>query len=466
MNSKEFTRTFLDLEDDLNLFNRKAAGIYYWERIRHQAHQEILERKNITGKAQPEPNSNLLAQARKILKLAANLVFRNPFLAEPEREYLFWGKPRRKRIDSEWWDIFCDPIMNKFNEDNYTYLEPPYLGQHFKPTKTNEVYHLDALLYIPAIIYSLGFFKPKISEKKQSEIKKIESELNQRLQSEYELLEEVSRVLHLRKLRKPVYKILLKRLRPDILIITVGKGKETLIEVAKEHNIRVIELQHGAISNEHLAYSFSDGKHKKNFADYFFSFGEYWEKNVSLPVSNSHIKAVGYPFLDMQAKKFSDVEKEDKIIFISQGTVGEELSKFAVELSEEDDFNKNIIYKLHPGEYNSWKERYPWLEECDVTVIDNDEKSLYRLFAESKAQIGVYSTAIYEGLIFDLQTFIYDMDGSEHMENLLKHQGIKEVQHPEDIEITDTGLQVDRECFFKSNSVDNIINQLSELNHD
>ncbi len=52
--------------------------------------------------------------------------------------------------------------------------------------------------------------------------------------------------------------------------------------------------------------------------------------------------------------------KKKQIIFISQGITGKELSKKAVELSDNNNGYK-IIYKLHPGEFAEWDKEYPWL---------------------------------------------------------------------------------------------------------
>jgi len=50
-----------------------------------------------------------------------------------------------------------------------------------------------------------------------------------------------------------------------------------------------------------------------------------------------------------------------------------------------------------------------------VTVIDGQSPSLYELFAQSRAQVGAGSTAVYEGLCFDLETYVYDVDGARKL---------------------------------------------------
>lgn len=74
-------------------------------------------------------------------------------------------------------------------------------------------------------------------------------------------------------------------------------------------------------------------------------------------------------------------------------------------------------------------------------VIDNSEISLYEFFSKSEYQIGVFSTAIYEGLLFNCKTFILDLPGAEYMDSL-----------------------VDKNYVMKVNDVDEIINSIDNFN--
>ena len=68
----------------------------------------------------------------------------------------------------------------------------------------------------------------------------------------------------------------------------------------------------------------------------------------------------------------------------------------------------SFIYKLRPNEYSFWKTVYSseLQDHPNIHVIDTDSYELYDLFRISSYQIGVNSTAIIEGITFDLQTFI------------------------------------------------------------
>ena len=100
------------------------------------------------------------------------------------------------------------------------------------------------------------------------------------------------------------------------------------------------------------------------------------------------------------------------------------------------------------------------LINSEIKVIDQPEILLHDLFAESTIQIGVYSTALFEGLAFGLRTFLVDTKGVEVMESLLSGGLVKKVSSADDllrqIKETEPSAAFDYEYFFKSNALENI----------
>ncbi|MHA2335482.1 MAG: hypothetical protein ACXAEU_25860, partial [Candidatus Hodarchaeales archaeon] len=253
-----------------------------------------------------------------------------------------------------------------------------------------------------------------------------------------------------------------------IVVVGYNYPVEALIEASQDMNIPVIELQHGVISKYNLAYSFpKPGRTKRVFADYIFAFSDFWKKNVEFPIDDDKILSVGFPFLEKAKKKHTKELKKDQILFISQGTIGKSLSKFAVELSTNNKSKYDIIYKLHPGEYSRWKEIYPWLIESNIKVIEDDHTPLYQLFAESKILIGVSSTAIYEGLYFGLKTYLIDLPDIEHMEDLIKNGIVDVVSSVEDLNKfllqKDELTRINAETLFRNNASKHVSGMINEL---
>jgi len=214
---------------------------------------------------------------------------------------------------------------------------------------------------------------------------------------------------------------------------------------------------------------------KAAFPDYFFAFGEHFCSLAAYPIPRENVRSVGYPYLEASLKRFDEAAfrsstqrngSQECVLFLSQGTVGEQLSKLAVALQNHDSFAGEIIYKHHPREYESWKDHYPWLVDTDLTVVDTDTPSLYELFDTATAQVGVYSTTLYEGLAFDLQTFLLDMDRIEFVQDIVDEGWAVVVKSADELaeELT-TGSRVtaDRVKLFEPTPWENFERELKQI---
>ena len=225
--------------------------------------------------------------------------------------------------------------------------------------------------------------------------------------------------------------------------------------------IEVIELQHGTITDYHLGYSYPK-KTRLNgeipyFPDKILSFGDYWINEETSPISKENVIPIGFPYFEFQSKDFMGIEPIDnQILFISQGVIGKYLSGLAFEFAKSQKDLK-IIYKLHPGEYETWRENYPELVEASAfdnfEVIDNSEIPLYKLLAESNYQVGAFSTAIYEGLMFNCKTFILDVPGVEYLDDLVERGYVFKIKNVGDLNSNLENFKptmYDKNFFFKN----------------
>ena len=156
-------------------------------------------------------------------------------------------------------------------------------------------------------------------------------------------------------------------------------------------------------------------------------------------------------------------DAERLVVFLSQGEPGVRLSRFAAEFAARD-HDWTVVYKLHPGEYSRWRQEYPWLEDAPLRVVDTSEPPLYKLFAQSSAQVGAYSTALYEGLKFDLDTYVADVPGIECARGLLDAGGATLVRSAEELddalESSVGGAGVDLSEFFRPDAESNVVSTL------
>jgi hypothetical protein len=121
--------------------------------------------------------------------------------------------------------------------------------------------------------------------------------------------------------------------------------------------------------------------------------------------------------------ELDDIDATGEVAFISQGTIGADLSRVAVETAERLD--RDVVYKLHPGERDRWKRDYPWLSGSEVRVVDGSDVALYDLFERVPDVVGVNSTALYEALAFGVKVYVLPFAGACAMDQLVSVGGAR-----------------------------------------
>jgi hypothetical protein len=398
-------------------------------------------------------------------KWARGLIWKNPCFASPA-DILFIGTARRKaREDGLMWDLFCDPVLNSLDL-NYAFIEPPYQFSHQRPAKTEHIRYLDAITYTSVIQRKLGLANYDFTEAEAERIIELENELEHVFDCPIDLRGLVRDSLSERRSKKWLYERLLDRIEPEIAVIVASAFWRTFIEVCQERGIPVVELQHGAGHHDHLGYTFPEDASISAFPDYIFVFGQFWKDTVQYPIPDESVYVVGYPYLEDERGNYEGNETRQQVVFSSQKTIGEELSKCALEFSELDT-GYDVVYNLHPKEYSSWREEYPWLVDSPIEVVDGDTPPMYQILAESMVHVGVYSTVVYEGLCFGLDTYLLKAPGVSRMRALVDNGYVTAVSSAHDlakqIETGNTSQPVDTDYFFEPNAIDNVQDAFDEI---
>lgn len=451
---------FEEFEQDNKLFNITVEEIPIWERIRNTVWNRI--RFKNTQNIQ-EDGTNLMNFFDRIHMMGKNTIFKNPYLSD-RADVLIYGTGRRRlEPNGKYWDIYFDPIYEG-GLNNYVHLEPARQESNNCPKQTDKIRHTDLIGSGSKIPLKFGLKEPEIPDEVQDKLVEIMKRMSIRFNVKINLCSLVYNSLYLRKPKSWLYDKLLKIIDPKVFVIVCSYGKETLIEVAKSLDIPVIELQHGIISEHHLGYSYKNAT-KKMFPDYLLVWGDIWRESADIPLPNDRIISTGYPYLDKQKANYRSVSSTKQIIFLSQASVGDELSKLAVKLSQYDDIGYNIIYKLHPNEYKNWEDRYPRLSEADLRVIGENGPELYNLFAKSSIQVGVYSTALFEGIAFGLSTYVYKIAGWEYVKNLVSESSVQTFSSDKELisllqNVRDPN---NKATFFEKNSIHNTIREINRI---
>lgn len=492
---KEICQKIWNLEEKYELNHKEIQGCYPWQLIRMYLYYEITRKTNVFESAQ-QSSLSLFDKINSFLPFVKNSILSNPLSGNENVDALIFDHPRKVIFEDEYQDIYSYFLKDTLNQygKSFETIESPYLNQHFRSNeniKENNVKFNDRIL--------LGSFTHKTRNRgklhfTESEMQYINS-VKEELETAFEIEIDLFRIMedHILNFQYDYKKYieLLQRKKPKVVFLVVAYENKALLAACKKMNIEIIELQHGTISPYHLGYSYPENTMKFNgelkeieyFPDKILSFGNYWKNACPFPIDSENIIPMGFPYFEENSKTYMKIaedknskegnnQKTEKkqILFISQGVIGKYLSELAYETAlnmnknnennEDNAQNYNFIYKLHPGEYGTWKENYDYLTKAvnefdNFTVINKSEPPLYELFAESHYQIGAFSTAIYEGLAFNCKTFIIDVPGVEYLDDLIDKDIVKKVNSSEELinYINNENISIqeyDKDYFFKN----------------
>jgi hypothetical protein len=414
---REVTERFYEFETEHSLFQVRIDGVAVWELIRFDVHRQILRELDLIGKAHSDESPSNLEALRRI---GRNLVTKNPFGPKDVDVALFGHERRKEDAEGLWWDIYCDPITASAEWD-HVHLEQPYLGSHRSPAKSERLRYVDLLKYTGGALTKVTPERVTSSSTETRSFERAEQAIERSFDISVDVTGLATSALHSRAIRLPLWRSLLRRLDPDLCFVVVSYWRTTFVEACRKEGIPVAELQHGVIYPEHVGYSYPDGVGEA-VPDYLLTFGPFWNDAASYPIPEENVRSVGFPYLERQLPDDPSGTSDDAVVFLSQGTVGRDLSKVAVTLAESLG-DREMVFKLHPGETDRWRSVHPWLVDSPVRVVDGEDIRLYDLFERAGVQVGVNSTALYEGLAFGLETYVLPFSGVAAMRRLVEAGG-------------------------------------------
>lgn len=412
-------KSFNEIEKEY--FNKKINGIFIWPLLREKVYADLNSISNNTKKSgQSDKEQSLSKKIRSFLAIVSNTF--NFFLKHKNKVgYLFINHPRKKLVNGFYYDLYTDPIINDLKED-YFVLEGLFQLNHLKPSFQKNILYADIFDFWPRLISLL--WTPKFTVDEVNLWKSLEEKFENEFGLDVSILEPAKKEYVRARISIWGIKKLLKKLQPKLIIEVVGYNRlcKHVNIAAKELGIKTIELQHGYLSDKHVAYNFPKGIETVNsFPDYFGAWSSFFDKGrVRFPISSDKIIDVGFKYFHEHFDKVKNkAVYEGSILFISQGTIGDKLSKVALELSQLSD--EKIIFKLHPSEIQDAHVRYPELYslKSEHFIIDDSiDSDLYKRIIEAKIVVGVYSTALLEAASVGKKTVVLKLPGWKEFEYL------------------------------------------------
>lgn len=412
---------FLEFEADEKLFEQKYRGIYYWQAIRNYIIEIVFE-LSVEESATKEIADNGTAKENK-LTIRKWIIDKFKLFNEAKCDIKNWHK--LKKADILYFDQQSYRTIHGKKADpyfDYFHFEQKYSIQYcfyYNHGTIKDYIGKGVGTLLPALILLLlkrfsQLFSSVFSKTEDQAIyqlwRRIDDRFDLNIDSE-RMLEIVKDAFFVHVVYSRYYTKLLRKVKPKAIFVVCHYERILwpLYYAANELGIPVIELQHGLVC-DHKAYNYRDISNVgKRLPNYLFSYGEFWHYYLHLP---NCVKAypVGNPFLESQCKYYVNSIADDRKIVIysdiweKNGCI---LENLAITISNKYfEQGYRVYFKMHPGEYKDWKEKYISLNENKQIKVVCDEVELYELLSMAKHQIGVYSTVLYEAAAFDSNIYI------------------------------------------------------------
>lgn len=400
-------------------FLEKEISLGMWEYMTEEKlPMWAFIRNNVALRMQREKNSynNVIHSPTKVidhtikyfhehLRTFAELFFKN------NGDYdAFFLIPGHYLIHSENNDERLDRITGAFYPlfENNLVFQIPHQGFFFRQIKnisSKDVFFYSSISILARIVALLPISKINAEERTNVHVLAKKAEvISKGVISKEEAINQLNKQLRKRCFYNYFAKKLAKKIPGKKAFLHCGCYlgiNAFFIHALHRHGFTVIEPQHGYIGSNHCAYNYPQEiktipEVNSVFPDVYLSFGDEWGKKISIP---SKIIPVGNKYLEEYVKDIQLDATEDcfDILVVSQGSVTQKMVNVAKVLSKAFP-EKNIIFKLHPGEV-PFLGRYNDLKNYTNVEIKGFEP-IFPLINSAKIIVGYNSTTLFEALAF------------------------------------------------------------------
>ena len=399
---------FMSFEEEHHLFDREIIGFHYWQLIRAETYDYILDIQLNHKDRHPDLVEGKKPRFGNALKLLGFSI-RHGFNKVSKNKILLSARStrRNKQVD----------LTLGLSKKDFVYLNRPVNYEHEIDDTNVEMIYPDFRELIRGLSIVLEQHNKHLKNIVYKEIK----DWLQAFENEFDIKLSKDKIVGMVIYSYTSYRVLfpyfvkkLSNIQPSKILVSpyYERFNLILIKAAKELKIQVIEYQHGEISKYHIAYNYLQ-IHEEYLPDVFLFFGEYWKDTIVFP-DKKRILVTGSLTLDDIVKNKKSLSRindsTQELLFISQGPFSSFLYPFAVSVAnalDKEGIDYRIRYKLHPYEVKTWNLQHPDFNDKRIII---ETGNLYDLMACVDYQIGITSTALFEGIAFRLKTFIVDCD--------------------------------------------------------
>jgi len=459
-----FIKNFKAFECEEGLFDVDCCGVQVYPYIRIPLYYYLTEHYGLNEK---QVNNLKLNRSKILYSLISILkgLLTSIFPGNKTCDILIVEHPKKTLSKGRWIDKYsyylCESLLKKYKVKVLHHPNSTHRGGV-------NVYPKGVCFY-----YDSYIFKRKLHEvflRKNKNIIDTSRYIHEKISSVYDVSENLSGLIKSLVAKavaeEKIAENILKKMRPSVVGSVVAYGHAAAFHsVSKKLGIKNFELQHGAVTDNHLGYSYPPGKNIAIFPEYFLSYGDYWSDNASFPIDKSKILSVGCVDFETIREQASNKSSEC-ILFVSQNVNYKEMLVYAMHLAKllPDEM---ILFKLHPKLCNDVAVVGDILDNNsapNLGIISQSEVTIGDLLIRSKCQIGVFSTAIYEGIGIGVPTVILQLNGWQVMKKLEEMRLVKFVStvnellaaFEEIVRAEQSDINYDSDKMFKYNAAMNV----------
>ncbi len=459
---------FLAFEREHKCNQIEIEGMHVWALYRYEIHNAIKAATvgRTEGDDAPFTKKELFTMALNALK---------PFTYK-NVDLLFIGNGRRtKNPDTGIYeDIYCDDLAKEFNS---VILEHPENHGHCTPNGMDNVYFTDRVAFQTNLGVKLSKkFNTKKRQERTRKVTEVFTPLFAAIKEDFgpdladKLIPDIVDRMYYIDITKKFCGKILDKAKPKLIIEICYYAMESyaMSILGHERGIPTAEYSHGFAFPTHTPMQYNPEDHLTELPDYELIYSKTQLPIVNLP-DNVQMVTVGFPFFEKQRKHYQAANpKDDKTIcFISTLAEGEQISKVAAKVADLIGDEYHIYYKLHPLEFGYYKQRYPWLVNDKLDVIDNNENHIFKYLASSSTVVSTRTASVWEGIGFGCDTILLDYgDTAVNMEYFIKEKGVPLVESAEQVvELIKAGKagKVDPDGMFEPNAAENLRKFISNI---
>lgn len=412
------------------LMNWRIAEIFLWQAVRHIIFTEISER---VGLKQPFTAGKEGMLLRKWIPKVDRFLYSvrwSCMRGRAEYDALVFEFVRKRMVNGEPIDIFTDDLVRELRSEKkcIQVIETPDGKYTKRPCVTTlGVYSFRAILGALTAIR-------RISPEDIQLARVIDKEIKENYGVDIQFRNKIRRYLF--KFRRNAIEMeqLIRKRKPKAVYI-VAKEPLSVFPACRKYGIPVIEMQHSLMSKYHIAYSVPDSKRIEYYPDKICVWGEHWKASAYFPIEGVEFAIYRNNYISERLAQYQQKEKKvNEIIVLSQWIFAENMLRFILAAAHKLE-EYHFLFKLHPrnsGNFDRFNAIVQTHESRNVTVCRN-ERDLYDLLSEAEIQIGVFSTALIEGMFYECRTIILEFPGHELMDYWIENRFAVKVSSTEEL---------------------------------